>query len=134
MLLRSRYRENGIFISFAHTHTISCFSHYKVEIARNFYHKLSNKRIEMFNRRKFLGSSFLASTGWFLRSPDKNENRNVDRRAVVCRKNAPIVISTWDFGKAANAAAWEVLSKQGRALDAVEAGVKVPEADPTNHS
>ena len=44
------------------------------------------------------------------------------------------MISTWDFGKAANAAAWEVLSKQGRALDAVEAGVKIPEADPDNHS
>ena len=44
------------------------------------------------------------------------------------------MISTWDFGKAANAGAWEVLSKQGRALDAVEAGVRIPEADPTIHS
>ena len=46
-------------------------------------------------------------------------------------KGKPIVISTWDFGKAANAAAWEVLSKGGRALDAIEAGARVPEADPT---
>lgn len=36
--------------------------------------------------------------------------------------NNPIVISTWDFGKAANAGAWEILKKGGRALDAVEAG------------
>lgn len=43
----------------------------------------------------------------------------------------PIVISTWDFGKSANAGAWEVLSKGGRAIDAVEAGVKIPEADPS---
>ncbi len=49
-------------------------------------------------------------------------------------KDNPIVISTWDFGKAANAAAWEILSKKGKALDAVEVGVKVPEADPTNQS
>jgi len=42
----------------------------------------------------------------------------------------PIVISTWEHGLAANKAAWEVLSKNGRALDAVEMGVKVPEADP----
>ncbi len=46
----------------------------------------------------------------------------------------PVVVSTWDFGKAANAAAWNVLSRSGRALDAVEAGVRVPEADETNQS
>jgi N4-(beta-N-acetylglucosaminyl)-L-asparaginase len=47
---------------------------------------------------------------------------------------APIVISTWDFGKAANAEAWKILSAHGRSLDAVEAGAKVPEADPNNQS
>lgn len=44
----------------------------------------------------------------------------------------PIVVSTWDFGIAANRAAWGVLGKGGRALDAVEAGVHVPEADEKN--
>jgi N4-(beta-N-acetylglucosaminyl)-L-asparaginase len=42
----------------------------------------------------------------------------------------PIVISTWDFGVSANAEAWKVLSAGGRALDAVEKGVQVPEGDP----
>jgi N4-(beta-N-acetylglucosaminyl)-L-asparaginase len=88
----------------------------------------------MFNRRKFLGSSFLASTAWFLRTNDSDANKTAPQTGVLNQKNSPLVISTWDFGKAANAAAWEVLSKQGRALDAVEAGVKIPEADPTNHS
>lgn len=46
----------------------------------------------------------------------------------------PIVISTWDFGIAANAAAWEVLKNNGRALDAVEKGVHVPESDLNNQS
>ena len=46
----------------------------------------------------------------------------------------PCVISTWDFGVAANQAAWAVLSRGGRALDAVEAGARVPEADLKNHS
>ncbi len=46
----------------------------------------------------------------------------------------PCVISTWDFGIAANQAAWAVLSKGGRALDAVEAGARIPEADLKNHS
>jgi N4-(beta-N-acetylglucosaminyl)-L-asparaginase len=46
----------------------------------------------------------------------------------------PIVISTWDFGIEANKEAWKTLSKGGRALDAVEAGVKIPEADMKNHT
>ncbi|MCU1286766.1 MAG: twin-arginine translocation signal protein [Acidobacteriales bacterium] len=46
----------------------------------------------------------------------------------------PIVLSTWNFGVAANAEAWKVLSAGGRALDAVEAGVRVPEADGKNNS
>jgi N4-(beta-N-acetylglucosaminyl)-L-asparaginase len=46
----------------------------------------------------------------------------------------PCVVSTWPFGVAANKAAWTVLSKGGRSLDAVETGVKIPEADLKNHS
>lgn len=46
--------------------------------------------------------------------------------------NKPVVISTWDFGIAANKAAWKVLSNGGRALDAVEQGARVPEADLSN--
>ncbi|GHN01121.1 asparaginase [Cytophagales bacterium WSM2-2] len=42
----------------------------------------------------------------------------------------PIVISTWNFGVGANVEAWKILSANGRALDAVEAGVQVPEGDP----
>ncbi len=34
----------------------------------------------------------------------------------------PIVISTWDSGMPVNAAAWEILSKKGKSIDAVEAG------------
>ncbi|MDH5825016.1 N(4)-(beta-N-acetylglucosaminyl)-L-asparaginase [Luteimonas sp. RD2P54] len=48
--------------------------------------------------------------------------------------NRPVVVSTWNFGEAANAAAWEILAGDGGALDAVEAGARVPEADPGNHS
>ncbi|MDZ7689887.1 MAG: N(4)-(beta-N-acetylglucosaminyl)-L-asparaginase [Balneolaceae bacterium] len=44
-----------------------------------------------------------------------------------------MVISTWD-NREANRAAWKVLSNGGRALDAVEAGARVPEADPEDHS
>ena len=50
------------------------------------------------------------------------------------KASGPIVLSTWNHGLAANAAAWEVLSKGGAALDAVEKGVRVTEADLTNRS
>jgi isoaspartyl peptidase/L-asparaginase-like protein (Ntn-hydrolase superfamily) len=42
----------------------------------------------------------------------------------------PVVISTWNHGIPANEAAWKILSAGGYALDAVEEGVRVPEADP----
>jgi len=41
----------------------------------------------------------------------------------------PIVVSTWEHGMPANAAAWQVLRSAGTALDTVEQGVRVPEAD-----
>jgi N4-(beta-N-acetylglucosaminyl)-L-asparaginase len=44
------------------------------------------------------------------------------------------VCSTWDFGVPANKAAWAVLGGGGAPLDAVEAGVMIPEADLNNHS
>lgn len=84
----------------------------------------------MYNRRKFLkvsaaGASLAAvSSSSFAKS-------------VVSHGQAaggPIVISTWDFGVAANIEAWKILKTGGRALDAVEAGVKIPEADLKNHT
>lgn len=47
---------------------------------------------------------------------------------------SPVVISTWAPNIKANRAAWDILAKSGTALDAVEAGVMVPEADPTDNS
>ena len=53
---------------------------------------------------------------------------------AIPSSDGPVAISTWGFGEAANSAAWAILEKQGGALDAVEAGARVPEADPENHS
>jgi isoaspartyl peptidase/L-asparaginase-like protein (Ntn-hydrolase superfamily) len=44
----------------------------------------------------------------------------------------PLVVSTWDFGKAANAEAWKILHNKGRALDAIEQDARVTEADESN--
>ncbi len=43
------------------------------------------------------------------------------------------LIATWNNPKAIQAA-WEVLEKNGHALDAVEAGARIPEADPKDTS
>jgi N4-(beta-N-acetylglucosaminyl)-L-asparaginase len=45
----------------------------------------------------------------------------------------PMTIATWP-NELATAAAWKVLSSGGSALDAVEQGAQIPEADPANTS
>ena len=49
-------------------------------------------------------------------------------------KNDPIVLSTWDHGIPANNAAISIINKNGSSLEAVEAGVRITEADPLSQS
>ncbi len=86
----------------------------------------------MSDRRKFVKRSLLASAG--LLAGKNLFAATATGFTPTTVTDHPVVISTWDFGKAANAAAWQILGKGGRALDAVEAGVMVPEADPHNQS
>jgi N4-(beta-N-acetylglucosaminyl)-L-asparaginase len=83
----------------------------------------------MTTRRKFLKLSALTASMLAVKRSEA-----VEAFAAPAAGIKPIVISTWRFGVEANAAAWEVLIKNGRALDAVEAGVKIPEADPKERS
>jgi N4-(beta-N-acetylglucosaminyl)-L-asparaginase len=87
----------------------------------------------MTNRRNFLKKTALATAGLALAS-FKNTTETAENKIELKTSQKPIVLSTWNFGIKANEAAWEVLSKNGRALDAVEAGVKIPEGDPTERS
>lgn len=83
------------------------------------------------NRRKFLQNSLLGT----LAAGNADFRSNILQQPGHHPKNTgPIVIATWGPNTKATAAAWEVLSKNGRALDAVEAGVRVPEADPSDTS
>ena len=50
------------------------------------------------------------------------------------KARGPIVVSTWVHGLEANEAAWKVLSQGGDAIDAVEQGARVTEADVNNRS
>ncbi len=79
----------------------------------------------MYNRRKFIQATALSAAVVAL---------NKSCIAKDSKINKPIVISTWDFGVAANADAWKVLNNNGKALDSVENGVKVAEADVKNQS
>jgi N4-(beta-N-acetylglucosaminyl)-L-asparaginase len=75
----------------------------------------------MINRRKFIHASVFTSFAGLL----ANKVHAIPTQKIITGK--PVVISTWDAGIAANKAAWEVLSKQGTAIDAVEKGVMVTE-------
>src|ERR1051326_4684435 len=84
-----------------------------------------HKKIHMTGRRKFLQSSFLGGIAVLL---NKENIASIMKSNQYSLTGDPIVISTWDAGLEANKAAWKVLSAGGRALDAVEEGVKVTEA------
>jgi N4-(beta-N-acetylglucosaminyl)-L-asparaginase len=75
----------------------------------------------MFNRRKFIRSSFFTGLTWGAHPFASWERKRA-------QKQVPLVISTWDAGLEANKAAWTVLQNGGRSLDAVEKGVMVTEA------
>ncbi len=68
----------------------------------------------MLNRRKFIGLSTLAA-------PLLAVTKILPNGAAQTK---PIVVSTWDSGMPVNAEAWKILSTNGRALDAVEAGAR----------
>lgn len=78
------------------------------------------------SRRDFLNTSIVIGSGALLSSCASNNESLVE-------KNIPIIISTWN-NEEANKAAWENLKKGGSALDAVEAGARIPEADPKDQS
>jgi len=82
----------------------------------------------MFNRRKFLQTSAFTSLALLAKQTYATALLGENR------KDNPIVLSTWAPNVAANAEAWKVLSKSGRAVDAVEAGVQVPEGDANDQS
>lgn len=84
----------------------------------------------MVDRRKFLKTASFAGTSLLAGNSFAAPHVPLPQSVL----DNPIVISTWDFGIAANAAAWAVLKNGGRALDAVEKGVRIPEADPNNQS
>ncbi len=91
----------------------------------------------MFSRRNFLFRSVLSSAGAFLGvlAPGYAHSKKGREQTfqISTTEGFPIVVSTWK-NHAANEAAMSVIETGGSAVDAVEAGVKVVEADPNDQS
>jgi N4-(beta-N-acetylglucosaminyl)-L-asparaginase len=87
----------------------------------------------MFSRRKFINRSILGSfglsIGGFVTCATASNSKQQKADATI----KPQVIATWN-NPGAIAAAWSVIQKGGTALDAVEQGARVPEADEKDRS
>ncbi|AND68667.1 hypothetical protein ATSB10_12130 [Dyella thiooxydans] len=85
-------------------------------------------------RRDFLKSTLMTASALAVPSIGAAATTEPAQRAAIPARAGARVVSTWDFGVPANRAAWALLGPGGKALDAVEAGVQIPEADRANHS
>lgn len=85
----------------------------------------------MSQRRKFIKQS-LAGSALFLPGAASALSLVDDRKSVSGER--PLILSTWNHGIPANAAAWVKLKESNSILDAVEAGVRVTELDMDNLS
>ena len=89
-------------------------------------------------RRKFLKNSSLGSLGVIagasaLSCAENNPNSNTQTMGAAPVTGFPLVIATWNVKRATDAA-WQVLSKGGSSLDAIEKGCMIEEADAKGQS
>ena len=88
----------------------------------------------MSNRRNFIKKATLGSIGiTALYACSKGSGKEQKKVALKIVKK-PIIISTWNHGLPANEEAVKLLKEGKSALDAIVAGVGIPEADPTVRS
>jgi isoaspartyl peptidase/L-asparaginase-like protein (Ntn-hydrolase superfamily) len=82
----------------------------------------------MVKRRNFIKGTLLGAASAVL--PNLSSANIPVRRT----RKKPLVIATWGENTKATRKGMDVILKGGTALDAVEAGARVPEADPNNHT
>ncbi|MDO3694669.1 N(4)-(beta-N-acetylglucosaminyl)-L-asparaginase [Wenyingzhuangia sp. chi5] len=86
----------------------------------------------MSNRRDFIKKTALGTIGLgtalganaMLKSESSKEN------TIKKNKKKPLIISTWNHGLPANEETWKQLKNGKPTLDAIEAGMMIPEGDP----
>lgn len=86
----------------------------------------------MSDRRLFLKTGILGSMSVFL-GLTSGCKTDVSKKTVTSHEG-PLIISTWGPNHVANEVAFKVLEGGGTAIDGIEAGVRVPEADPNDVS
>tara|TARA_B100000700_G_C15048382_1_gene859076 strand:+ start:1936 stop:2931 length:996 start_codon:yes stop_codon:yes gene_type:complete len=85
-------------------------------------------------RRKFLQNLSITTLGALFYPKMISSKVILDKKNPNSIKGFPLAISTWNHGIEANDAAMKILHKGGKAIDAVEMGVRVSEADSENTS
>jgi len=98
---------------------------------------VTDKVILMKTRRNFLKNAAIGAAGVAIIGCSEGlitEYGAVENDQAVSKQNFPVIVSTWNHGLDANAAAKSTLGQGGTILDAVEAGVRITESDPTNQS
>jgi len=88
------------------------------------------RKVAAMSRRKFVGRTAAGLIG----SAALTKARAADPPGRLAAGAAPLIVSTWPFGKAANDAALKVLQSGASLLDAVEQGIWVVESDASNKS
>ncbi len=99
-----------------------------------FFNSMSNNH---FSRRTFLQSSLAALAlphTVLANGHETNRTEHFETSTLTAPPTKPIILTTWDPNVPANKAAAAVLERGGRALDAIEQGVRVTEADPKDTS
>ncbi len=87
----------------------------------------------MSDRREFIKKATLGTIGMstVYGYAHELETATVSSKALHRNQpNKPLIISTWNHGLPANAEAWKYLESGKPALDAIEAGMRIPEEDP----
>ena len=84
-------------------------------------------------RRSFIEKATLGTIGIGTvlsckKNTETNENGITSNTSTSEIK--PLIISTWNHGLPANEETWKQLKQGNTTLDAIEAGMKIPEADP----
>lgn len=103
----------------------------KLLIANKF---IMSKRRDFLKKTALTTSILTVGSGMISSSCQGKTNlKNQDQSKQMIEPKKPLVVSTW-LNEKANVAAMDVLRKGGVAVDAVEAGVRVTEADPNDQS
>jgi N4-(beta-N-acetylglucosaminyl)-L-asparaginase len=81
-------------------------------------------------RRTFIKTASLAGAATMISHEALARSASKGSGGAGSPAKGPVIISTWDFGKAVPITAYETLMKGGTVIDAVERAVMIPEADP----